>query len=49
LLALATQEYSTDWTQFAAFALVFASPVAIIYFFAQSYVESGLSFGGMEG
>lgn len=49
LWALATQEYSTDWTQFAAFALVFASPVAIIYFFAQQYVEDGLSFGGMEG
>ncbi|MDF9746907.1 sugar ABC transporter permease [Natrinema salsiterrestre] len=41
--------FETPWTQFSAFAILFASPVAIIYFFAQSYVESGLSFGGMEG
>ncbi|PCR89265.1 sugar ABC transporter permease [Natrinema ejinorense] len=41
--------FETPWTQFSAFALLFASPVAIIYFFAQNYVESGLSFGGMEG
>ncbi|WP_226006813.1 sugar ABC transporter permease [Natrinema salinisoli] len=41
--------FETPWTQFSAFAILFASPVAIIYFFAQNYVESGLSFGGMEG
>lgn len=41
--------YETPWTEFAAFAMLFAMPVAIIYFFAQRYVESGLSFGGMEG
>ncbi|WP_265108019.1 sugar ABC transporter permease [Halosolutus halophilus] len=41
--------YETPWTEFAAFAIVFAMPVAIVYFFAQRYVESGLSFGGMEG
>lgn len=50
LYALATSgRYSTPWTEFAAFAILFATPVALIYFFAQSYVESGLSFGGMEG
>lgn len=50
LYALATSgQYETPWTEFAAFAIVFALPVAIIYFAAQSYVESGLSFGGMEG
>ncbi|ELY93819.1 binding-protein-dependent transport system inner membrane protein [Natrialba hulunbeirensis JCM 10989] len=50
LYALATAgQYDTPWTQFSAFAILFAMPVALIYFFAQSYVESGLSFGGMEG
>ncbi|EMA43076.1 sugar ABC transporter permease [Halobiforma nitratireducens] len=49
LYALATDEYQTPWTEFAAFAILFALPVAIIYFAAQNYVESGLSFGGMEG
>ncbi|MXV61162.1 ABC transporter permease subunit [Natronorubrum sp. JWXQ-INN-674] len=50
LYSLATSgRYSTPWTEFAAFAILFATPVALIYFFAQSYVESGLSFGGMEG
>ncbi len=50
LYGLATGgRHTTPWTEFAAFAILFALPVAIIYFFAQSYVESGLSFGGMEG
>ncbi|WP_137288648.1 sugar ABC transporter permease [Natronorubrum halophilum] len=50
LYGLATGgRHSTPWTEFAAFAILFALPVAAIYFFAQSYVESGLSFGGMEG
>ncbi len=42
-------EFSTPWGQFSAYALVYALPVALIYFFSQRYVESGLSFGGMEG
>ncbi len=42
-------EFSTPWARFSAFALLFASPVVILYFLAQRYVESGLSFGGMEG
>ena len=50
LYGLATGgRHSTPWPEFAAFAVLFALPVAFIYFFAQSYVESGLSFGGMEG
>ncbi|MEY7848482.1 sugar ABC transporter permease [Natrarchaeobius sp. A-rgal3] len=49
LYSLAANEYETPWTEFAAFASLFALPVAIIYFATQSYVESGLSFGGMEG
>ena len=43
------QEFQTPWGKFAAFALTYALPVALIYFFSQRYVESGLSFGGMEG
>lgn len=42
-------EFSTPWAEFAAYALTYATPVALIYFFSQRYVESGLSFGGMEG
>ncbi|MDJ1431291.1 ABC transporter permease subunit [Halostagnicola sp. A-GB9-2] len=46
---IAGGSYETPWTEFSAFAILFALPVAVIYFLAQSYVESGLSFGGMEG
>lgn len=50
LYELATAgRFTTPWSQFAAFANLFALPVALLYFFAQNYVESGLSFGGMEG
>lgn len=50
LYQLATEgRYTTPWSRFAAFASLFALPVAMLYFFAQRYVESGLSFGGMEG
>ncbi|WP_435101057.1 sugar ABC transporter permease [Halarchaeum sp. P4] len=42
-------EYAIPWARFAAFALVFASPIVVIYLFAQRYIEGGLSFGGMEG
>ncbi len=42
-------EYSVPWARFSAFALTFAAPVMFVYLFAQRYIESGLSFGGMEG
>ena len=42
-------EFVTPWSRFAAFASVFALPVAVLYFASQRYVETGLSFGGMEG
>ncbi|UWG49827.1 ABC-type maltose transport system, permease component [Halalkaliarchaeum sp. AArc-CO] len=42
-------EYSVPWARFSAFALSFAAPIMFIYLFAQRYIESGLSFGGMEG
>lgn len=41
--------YQTPWAQFAAFAILFASPIVLVYLFAQRYIEGGLSFGGMEG
>jgi len=42
-------EYSIPWARFSAFALTFASPIMLVYLFAQRYIEGGLSFGGMEG
>ncbi|WP_049972111.1 sugar ABC transporter permease [Haladaptatus cibarius] len=42
-------KYSTPWARFSAFALTFATPIMLVYLFAQRYIESGLSFGGMEG
>ncbi|SFR35967.1 sugar ABC transporter permease [Halogeometricum limi] len=42
-------EYSIPWARFSAFALVFASPLMLVYLFAQRYIEGGLSFSGMEG
>lgn len=42
-------EYTVPWARFSAFALMFAAPVMLVYLFAQRYIESGLSFGGMEG
>lgn len=42
-------KYSTPWARFSAFALTFATPIVLVYLFAQRYIESGLSFGGMEG
>jgi len=48
-LYMMVDEFATPWGNFAAFSIVYATPVALIYFFSQRYVESGLSFGGMEG
>ena len=42
-------EYSVPWARFSAFALTFASPIVVVYLFAQRYIEGGLSFSGMEG
>lgn len=42
-------EYSIPWAQFSAFALTFATPIMLVYLFAQRYIEGGLSFSGMEG
>lgn len=48
LFGVAGQRF-TPWPRFTAFALSFAAPIMVVYFFAQGYLEGGLSFGGMEG
>ncbi|MCT9095447.1 sugar ABC transporter permease [Haloarchaeobius sp. HME9146] len=42
-------EYSIPWARFSSFALLFATPLGLVYLFAQRYIEGGLSFGGVEG
>jgi arabinogalactan oligomer/maltooligosaccharide transport system permease protein len=42
-------EYSIPWARFSAFALTFATPIMLVYLFAQRYIEGGLSFSGMDG
>ena len=49
LYAMQGQFASTPWSQFSAFAILFAIPPAIVYFFAQRYITSGLAIGGVKG
>jgi arabinogalactan oligomer / maltooligosaccharide transport system permease protein len=49
LYAMQGQFSSTAWSQFSAFAIMFAIPPAVIYFFAQRYITSGLAVGGVKG
>jgi len=42
-------EYSIPWARFSAFSLTFATPIMLVYLFAQRYIEGGLSFSGVEG
>lgn len=44
--AYATQ---TPWSDFAAFAIMVAAPVSIVYLFFQRYIVSGLAIGGVKG
>jgi arabinogalactan oligomer/maltooligosaccharide transport system permease protein len=39
----------TPWSQFSAFAILFAIPPAIVYFIAQRWITSGLAIGGVKG
>lgn len=39
----------TPWSQFAAFSILFALPVSVVYFFAQKYIIGGLALGGVKG
>ena len=49
LYAMQGQFASTPWSQFSAFAILFAIPPAVVYFFAQKYITSGLAVGGVKG
>lgn len=38
----------TPWTHFAAFAILFALPVSVVYLLLQRYIVSGLTVGGVK-
>ena len=40
---------NTKWSEFAAFAILVAVPVAVVYLFLQRYIISGLTVGGVKG
>jgi arabinogalactan oligomer/maltooligosaccharide transport system permease protein len=40
---------NTPWSQFAAFAILFALPVSVVFFFFQRYLVGGLAVGGVKG
>ena len=39
----------TPWSEFSAFAIMFALPVSIVYIFLQKYIIGGLAVGGVKG
>lgn len=49
LNAMVGQFSSTPWSLFSAFAIMFALPPAIVYFFAQRWITSGLAIGAVKG
>jgi arabinogalactan oligomer/maltooligosaccharide transport system permease protein len=40
---------TTRWSEFAAFAILFALPVSAVFFFFQRYLVGGLAVGGVKG
>jgi arabinogalactan oligomer/maltooligosaccharide transport system permease protein len=40
---------TTPWSDFAAFAILFALPVSLVFFFFQRYLVGGLAVGGVKG
>jgi arabinogalactan oligomer/maltooligosaccharide transport system permease protein len=40
---------NTPWSQFAAFAILFALPVSVVFFIFQRYLVGGLAVGGVKG
>ena len=40
---------TTNWSQFAAFAVLFAAPISIVFFVFQRYLVGGLAVGGVKG
>src|SRR5262245_48757209 len=49
LNSMVGQFASTPWSAFSAFAILFAIPPAIVYFFAQRWITSGLAIGAVKG
>ena len=49
LYAMQGQFTTTPWSVFSAFAILFAIPPAVVYFFAQRYITSGLAIGAVKG
>ena len=49
LYSMTGQFSQTPWAQFSAFAIMFAIPPAIVYFFAQRWITSGLAIGAVKG
>ena len=39
----------TPWSQFAAYSILVALPVSVVYLFLQKYMVSGLTIGGVKG
>jgi arabinogalactan oligomer / maltooligosaccharide transport system permease protein len=40
---------TTTWSEFGAFAILFALPVSVVYFIFQRYLVGGLAVGGVKG
>ena len=40
---------NTKWSEFAAFSILVAVPVSVVYFFLQRYIISGLTVGSIKG
>ncbi len=40
---------NTRWSEFAAFAVLVALPVSVVYFWLQRYIISGLTIGSVKG
>jgi len=40
---------TTNWSQFAAFSILFALPVSVVFFVFQRYLVGGLAVGGVKG
>ena len=45
----ASSRATTPWSEFAAFAILFALPVSVVFFFFQRYLVGGLAVGGVKG
>jgi arabinogalactan oligomer/maltooligosaccharide transport system permease protein len=49
LNAMVGQFSATPWPAFSAFAILFAIPPAVVYFFIQRWITSGLAIGAVKG